>query len=1008
MGVKDYIKGRDPSAWTRKVPIHKRVAQREAYPGIDIDYHGAAGSLEYDFAVHPGADPSRIRIRFEEGTRLKLLPDGSLEASVGSGRLVHKAPRASCKGRPVPASFRKTGPREVGFRIGAYDRSGELIIDPEVLAISLSGDSGEEKIVAGSGGAFTGTTTSIGFPTGNTAARTSTDFVVRLSGVFGVRTLVIGGDGEDLPRAMATMFDGRTRVVVVGETNSRNLPASGGIQPFYGGGDWDGFVFIGSEGGFQLTYWGGSGTDRLTSAGGSNFVTWIGGSTDSDDFPGARSFPAARRRGGLDGAVLTLQTPGFGAEPLLVGVELIGGSADDVVLGISYQASSSSVLHILGETESQDFPQTGADTQSLSGRSDGFWITRLASNAPSFSRLCGGAGRDRLTAANMVFGEYATATGETESPDIAGYRGGSDVLIASFDAATPEAALRLRAFGGHGDESVHSTRITGTAANPVIELLGSTSSRDLPVIDAMQARHGGGATDGMLLWLGLSGNLLRASYLGGDGDDALTGVCGSHFPPLSSTQGTVYCGWTNSARWSLSALAGRPEIPSTRGGSDWMAVDVVPGTGVVAPDIDVPLGGFVPLTYRIFGYTPVPQVTVTVENPAIARLAIGPDPASATNSIRVNANENVPYTLTGRAEAGSTRVRFSAPGMRDSFATVRSAPVEGVLIPTGFRNPQLGGDIPFQISTRLMIDGVAPGSVRFQSAPSEEQIPWRVQILTPDTVAFSTSGADPAALEVSPLGPFFSLRTLAAGPYRLVVSRPGTSVRSSEFEGEVVAPPSGLSIDPLLEGIGAGFYSSVRVTAGPNVTSIRASVEPEGVAAIVSGSELVTSLEIPVPSPASARTLEIGIRMLALGGFLAEGMVTLTIEASGSERLRKQLRVFPAGLALGPALAESIPAGQSRPAATISTVHIDPRTGGRASVAPLIGVPGDASITAKVRVSPPEIAGIEGGETITFRASDPFTLLRIEGRAEGTAVIDVRESGYPFLGSGQSEVRVAR
>ena len=42
-----------------------RLRQADVYPGIDIVYYGKGQTLEYDFELAPGADPSRIRMRFD-------------------------------------------------------------------------------------------------------------------------------------------------------------------------------------------------------------------------------------------------------------------------------------------------------------------------------------------------------------------------------------------------------------------------------------------------------------------------------------------------------------------------------------------------------------------------------------------------------------------------------------------------------------------------------------------------------------------------------------------------------------------------------------------------------------------------------------------------------------------------------------------------------------------------------------------------------------------------------
>src|SRR5258708_905836 len=60
-----YFIGNDPRQWRTNVPLFNKVHYQEVYPGIDVDYYGAQGRLEYDIVVAPHADPTPIRLGFE-------------------------------------------------------------------------------------------------------------------------------------------------------------------------------------------------------------------------------------------------------------------------------------------------------------------------------------------------------------------------------------------------------------------------------------------------------------------------------------------------------------------------------------------------------------------------------------------------------------------------------------------------------------------------------------------------------------------------------------------------------------------------------------------------------------------------------------------------------------------------------------------------------------------------------------------------------------------------------
>ena len=67
----------------RSVDAFGRLRQTGVYPGIDIVYYGKGQSLEYDFELAPGADPSRIRMRFEGADTIHLGPQGQVILALG-------------------------------------------------------------------------------------------------------------------------------------------------------------------------------------------------------------------------------------------------------------------------------------------------------------------------------------------------------------------------------------------------------------------------------------------------------------------------------------------------------------------------------------------------------------------------------------------------------------------------------------------------------------------------------------------------------------------------------------------------------------------------------------------------------------------------------------------------------------------------------------------------------------------------------------------------------------
>lgn len=76
----NYYFGRDPSGWRTNITNYAKLRYHELYPGIDLVFHGESGAVEYDFAVAPGADPGRIRMKITGA-------DGRIHLAAGAVRV---------------------------------------------------------------------------------------------------------------------------------------------------------------------------------------------------------------------------------------------------------------------------------------------------------------------------------------------------------------------------------------------------------------------------------------------------------------------------------------------------------------------------------------------------------------------------------------------------------------------------------------------------------------------------------------------------------------------------------------------------------------------------------------------------------------------------------------------------------------------------------------------------------------------------------------------------------
>jgi hypothetical protein len=116
---------------------YEEIRYRDVSPGVDLVCRTDDGRLSSDLVVASGGDPSAVRLRFRGIRSLSMGAGGRLEIDAPTGVLVEGPPlvyQEHDAGRIVVAGgYRIIGQNELGFWVGAYDRSLPLHIGP-VLA----------------------------------------------------------------------------------------------------------------------------------------------------------------------------------------------------------------------------------------------------------------------------------------------------------------------------------------------------------------------------------------------------------------------------------------------------------------------------------------------------------------------------------------------------------------------------------------------------------------------------------------------------------------------------------------------------------------------------------------------------------------------------------------------------------------------------------------------------------------------------------------------------------
>jgi hypothetical protein len=279
-GHSNYLVGNDPAKWKRNLETWRKVRYTGVYPGVDLIYYGTQGRLEYDFVVAPQADTSRIRLRFAGATPV-VDASGDLVLAVATdnspNEIRFRKPvlyqQVQGVRQPVNGKFTIAANKEVGFEVGAYDRTHELVIDP-VLAYSsyLGGSTAISEILGMTVNAFgeiyvTGETGALDYPTTpgsvqptcpeTQALKTkcgdypenSTAFVAKISadGQFLIYSTYLGGSGKGYgvggsaysaggsgnEYGQSIAVDSGDDAWVLGQTYSNNFPVTADAYQLY-------------------------------------------------------------------------------------------------------------------------------------------------------------------------------------------------------------------------------------------------------------------------------------------------------------------------------------------------------------------------------------------------------------------------------------------------------------------------------------------------------------------------------------------------------------------------------------------------------------------------------------------------------------------------------------------------------------------------------------------------------------------------------------------------------
>jgi hypothetical protein len=547
-GVVSYFKG-DRDEWHTGLRTFARVAYRDLWPGIDLTYSGTGSRLKYSFLVHPGADPSRIRLRWRGATDLSLDRQGGLNVSTPARSFTDQAPvsyqRIGGRRVEVGTSYTLRG-NQIAFDLEAYTPTRPLVIDPAMLLYAgyIGGsafDTGYGVAVDGTGAAYvTGRSASteatfpetVGPDLAYNGGRDAFVAKVAPSGASLSYAGYIGGSSDD--EGFGVAVDGAGAAYVTGVTGSTEatFPETVGPDPAYNGGG-DAFVAKVAPSGTSLSYAGyigGSSTDvgAGVAVDGSG-AAYVAGRADSTEatFPETGG-PDLAHNGGLDAFVAKVAPSGAS----LTYAGYIGGSGSDRGLGVAVDGAGAA--HVSGQTDSTEatFPETVGPDLTYNGVRDAF-VAKVAPSGASltYAGYIGGSATDEGfgvavdgTGAAYVAGR-ATSTEATfpvtVGPDLT-QNGGDDAFVAKV--APSGASLTYAGYiGGSGLDEAYAVAVHGTGGAYVTGYTASTEATFPEAVGPDLTYNEGG--DGFVAKVDPSGTSLSyAGYIGGSDGDAGLGV----------------------------------------------------------------------------------------------------------------------------------------------------------------------------------------------------------------------------------------------------------------------------------------------------------------------------------------------------------------------------------------------------------------------------------------------------------------------------------------------------
>ncbi len=458
-GKNNYFVGNQTDKWARDVNVSEEVIYSDIYPNIDLRLYKIYDDFKYEFIVAPGANPQEI-IQKYDGIDDMVIENNQLKIMTSVATVTELTPFTyqieNGVKKQVPCFYHLEN-NEVRFSFPeGYDTEKELVIDPTVVAATLTGHS-----VSGSAGVFGMSATydnaaniytgGVAFGSGYIVTTGAfeeefsgeQDIVITKFNPTGTELLYatyVGGAENDFPISMITNLE--ETIYVYGSTDSPDFPTTGNAFQASKSGEKDIVIYALSAEGNELvnsTFLGGNENDGdnkspIFSCYGDSEKgeivldnqnnVYVTSMTSSADFPINNGFDSSFAENPFDAqnqdAVVLKMNPDLSE---IVWSSFLGGTNLDA--GMSLRVLDNGEVYVAGFTQGEDFPTTPQAFMSNypGGNVSGF-ITKISADGTEIlqSTFLGTSEDDKIYFMDVDAEENVHITGTTrgEMPISAG------------------------------------------------------------------------------------------------------------------------------------------------------------------------------------------------------------------------------------------------------------------------------------------------------------------------------------------------------------------------------------------------------------------------------------------------------------------------------------------------------------------------------------------------------------------------------------------------------------